>query len=792
MIGIPGGVFSASWLATLPALGSVVTAAIIVVVGGGVLLWAKPCVGRIAPLFTLLVSFLLGLSWGSYWGHTTISGRLPVALEGEIFGVAGTVASLPSLPNSKRPVQRFMFDIDSVECQSSAALCPRDLQRIRLSLYDHLSIQPGQRWRLLVKLKRPRGLFNPGTFDYEAWLHANGVQATGYVRMHGQRRLEDSPVYSLARLRYLHHELRYSLREKLLDSDLRHRDMSLLAALIIGDKSGLQPEQEALYQASGISHLMVISGLHVGLVAGVAYFLGRILCTPLLLLASKGAAQEGALLISLFAAIGYAGMAGFSLPTLRALVMLGVFQSAMLLRVSTVPWYGVGLALVIVSAVDPMAAHSPGFWLSFGAVAIILLSLTTRPVVLSSTPTQSISGIEWVSDWLRIQLWLWLLMMPVLIYWFSGFSTVAPLANAISIPLVGSLVVPLALFGALLQLGELAWGVIFWDMAARLLACNEFLLTGLMQWLPVPGWWSAGVTGSIALLAVAGMAILLLPVAWPSRVLGVLLLIPLLLFRSPTLLSEELRMTVLDVGQGHAVWLQAGEDHLLYDAGPRYGSGFDTGSAIVIPYLRQRGVHQLSLSVISHGDSDHAGGAAVVNDAYPAPGLAGEPQELDFAASQCLAGQTWIWGEVFFDVLHPTPAFAEQGGNNASCVVRVKAGKTVLLLTGDIEEEAERDILRRYADTNMLRADVLLVPHHGSKTSSSAGFVEAVAPHYAIVSSGYRNRFGHPHPAVIGRLEQAGAEVIEVALSGALEVSIGPSGLDMVSSRAETDYYWRE
>lgn len=791
MIGIPAGVFAASWSGQLPDIAVLAWACLLTLLLRNLLLRTHPHVWLVRNLSALMIAGLMGLGWGLYWGETAMNGRLPTFWEGEILTVEGRVASLPAVTRGRRPIQRFVFDVERVICPRVESVCPQKLGRVRLNYYEWGQLHPGDRWRFRVKLKRPRGLYNPGTFDYEAWLHSKGIQATGYVRREGQTRLNGEAERWWQRGAYLHHQIRASLRDSFLRSHLPVHEAGTLAALTIGDRSLLTTDAENLYQTTGTGHLVVISGLHVGLVAAAAFFFGRLLCVPLLLLVRQGAAQDGALIFSFFTAFIYAALAGFSLPTVRALVMLGVIQFALLQRRSTIQGYGFGMALVIVSILDPMASHSPGFWLSFGAVTIILISLSTRVVLLEPRENQD-SVTRQIKVWMRIQWWLWLLMMPVLVVWFTGFSVVAPLANAVAIPLIGSLVVPLTLAGAALMLCDVSWAVILWDMAAQLLLATEFVLRWLSENSPLSPWWPMGTTPVIATLGVMGMLMLLLPVKMPTKLLGLFLVFPLTWYRAPGIPAGQLRMTVLDVGQGMAVWVQAGNQHLLYDAGPSYSSGFDTGSAVVVPYLRYQGVHDLDLKVLSHGDRDHAGGMGAVHEAFPSSLLAGEPAETAGTAAQCRAGESWNWSGVHFQILHPSVPFIPHGGNNASCVLRIEAGNTRILLTGDIEREAELDMLNRYADTELLDVDLLLVPHHGSKTSSIPAFVHATSPDLAIVASGYRNRFGHPHPDVVGRYNELGTEMYEVSRSGAIEISVNVRGLEVMRSRDEANYYWRE
>jgi competence protein ComEC len=476
---------------------------------------------------------------------------------------------------------------------------------------------------------------------------------------------------------------------------------------------------------------------------------------------------------ALLAALGYAALAGFSIPTQRAVIMLTVAMLVIVLRLRAAPVQGLALALVAVLVWDPGAVLQAGFWLSFGAVGVLLFAVGG-------------SDRGW-RRWWRPQWSIALGMVPLLIGLGLEVPLLGPLVNLLAIPWFGFIVVPLALLGGLLlALGYWVGEWLLW-MAATAVEPALAMLAWIAAWQPQ---WSGGGGASIPalLLAVAGIALLLAPRGVPGRPAGAVLLLPLLLPPRESLPYGVFALTVLDVGQGLASVIETRNHLLLFDTGPRYRSGFETGSAVVLPYLRERRWSRIDLLMVSHADSDHSGGTAAILDRLPVGRLlAGESLTESAHAERCRAGQQWRWDGVLFRVLAPGRD-GGRGGNDSSCVLLVEGVGGSVLLTGDIGRRAERQLLRREPEP---RADVVVAPHHGSRSSSSQALVTAVAPEWVIYSAGYRNRWGFPHPEVVSRWRSAGARGLRTDLSGAIRFEFHP-GARPVPERYRADYrrYW--
>ncbi|WP_127477055.1 DNA internalization-related competence protein ComEC/Rec2 [Sulfurivermis fontis] len=706
-----------------------------------------------------------GFLWAWLHAALVLAQQLPAALEGEDLVLEGVIATLPEADGRR---SRFVFDTERLFYRGDALPPPG---RVRLAWYQPYPVlEAGQRWRLQVRLKQPHGMANPGTFDYEGWLYQQRIRATGYVRPGNDTRLlaADSGEFPLQRLRQrLHAQLRAAVGE--------HPLGGLVAALALGERQDIGREQWLLLRATGTNHLVAISGLHIGIIAGLVFFLVRRLWPwPQRLPAPKAAA-----LAALIAAALYAALAGFSLPTQRALIMVAVAMLALLGQRALRPARVLAVALLAVLLLDPLAVLSPGFWLSFGAVALILYGMGGR-----------LGGSGWWWRWGRVQVLVALGLAPLLAVWFQQVPLLGALANLLAVPWVSLLVVPLVLLGTALLAP--------WPAAATaLVSLALFGLEALWWWLEwcgglLPPRWSVLAAVPWTLLpALAGLAWLLAPRGWPARWLGVIWLLPLLLVRPAGPAVGEAAVTVLDVGQGLAVLVRTANHALLYDTGPAYGPESDAGEMVLLPVLQHFGITRLDALILSHGDSDHAGGAAAVFQALAVGRfLSGAEAALPWRGHEpCARGQQWEWDGVRFEILFPATAGGHSGrGNDSSCVLRIVTPHGALLLAGDIEAAAEQALLA--AVPEQLAADVLVAPHHGSKTSSTAPFVTAVAARHVLFSVGYRNRWGFPHPAVVARYRAAEADVHDTAQQGALTVRLAADGVQVESWRQRARRYW--
>jgi competence protein ComEC len=719
MLALIAGLLLLRWLPELPSSGWLVVMALS---GAALLPW------RTYPLGL----FLLGVVWACVSAQAALDDRLNPKLDGQTLWLEGTVVGLPEV---SQEVVRFELE----HAASRRAALP---QRMRLSWYAGPQLRGGETWRLAVRLKRPRGLVNPQSFDYEAWLLGQRIGATGTVKS-GHLLATGNGTSAW----------RDKLRQRLLAAPAAGRT-GALSALVLGDGSGLSSADWRMFQHTGTVHLMVISGQHVGLLAALLY--GVIAG-----LVRLGWWPQGwpwlptACVVSFAGALGYGLLAGFDVPVQRACVMVALvllwrwrYRHLGLI----LPFL---LSLLAVLLWEPLVSLQPGFWLSFGAVMLLMLIFSGRLGVLP----------WWLCVW-RAQWAMALGLMPMLVALGLPVSVSSPLANLIAGPVVGFVAVPLGLLGLLLLPVPLLGSGLLWLAGSSLnllFAFLEAVALLIPAWIPsaLPLWGWA----SIAL----GVLVMLMPAALPMRSLGILLLLPLLYCKLPRPVPGEAEVWVLDVGQGLSVLVRTQTHDLLYDAGPRFGE-FDTGERIVVPSLRALDVRKLNLLLISHADSDHSGGAVAVTQGLEVERvISGEPDKLSrfLAAKACVKDQQWQWDGVRFRLWQWQDA---RNGNQASCVLFIEAKGERLWLTGDIDRAAEEALLK---NDWVQAAQWLLAPHHGSRTSSSQPLLERLTPHAALNSRGAYNAFGHPHAEVVKRYESVGARLYDTAQQGAIQIKLG-------------------
>lgn len=671
---------------------------------------------------------LLGVVWSACFAHYAIAHRLDPALDGKTLWLEGIVVDLPE---QSKQVVRFQL----AHVKSDTLQLPK---LIRLSWYKGEAIKTGERWRLKVKLKYPRGTVNPYVFDYEAWLTAKHIGATGMVR-EGQKLQESG--YS---------DWRYQLREKI--QQMASKQAAGIVALVLGDGSGLTPSEWQILQNTGTVHLMVISGQHITLLAGFVYFI-------VAGLARFGYWPKGlpwlpcACVLAMLGALGYGWLAGFGVPIQRACIMLAL---VLLWRLR---FRHIGIitpflvTLVVVLCIDPLVSLQAGFWLSFVAVTILLFILAGR-----------LGQSRWWYNILKIELALTIGLFPVLVWLLLPVSVSSPLANLIAVPLVNFIIVPFALLGTLCiwipYLG--AWLLWIAGMVLDGLFCLLTVIANIIPaWImPMPPWWAL-------LLALFGVFLLLLPRGVPLRCLGVFFCLPLFFSDHSRLQEGYAKVIIFDVGQGLSVLVKTKHHQLLYDTAPRYGD-FDIGQRVVLPSLLRLGVSRLDKMIISHADIDHMGGAKAISEAIPvAEILSGEPERLPaLSAVKRCEPVSWQWDQVKFSLWQWSGASTS---NDASCVLLVEAKGETLLLTGDISTKAEKAWVREQA----MKIHWLLAPHHGSRQSSSQTLLDASRPDHIIISRGWLNSFGHPSKTVLKRYHKMHAEVNDTALRGSLSILLG-------------------
>ncbi len=694
-----------------------------------------------------LAFFLLGLSWACISAQWALDDRLPPALDGQTRWLEGRVIGLPQQTGTG-----VRFDL--ADSRSRNARLPK---RIRVSWHGGPEVRSGERWRLAVTLKRPSGLLNFHGFDQEAWLLAQRIGATGSVK--------DGERLSPAR-----HAWRDTVRQRLIAVDAQGREAGL-AALVLGDGSGLAAEDWQVLQDTGTVHLLVISGQHIGLLAGLVYGL-------VALLARYGFWPRmwpwlpWACGLAFASALGYGLLAGFGVPVQRACVMVGLVLLWRLRFRHLGFWWPLLLALNGVLILEPLASLQPGFWLSFTAVAVLILAFGGR-----------------LGPWGVWQAWTrpqWLIaigLLPVLLVLGLPISVSAPLANLVAVPWISLVVLPLALLGtAMLPLPYLGEGLL-WLAGGAL----DALFLGL-AWLAgqAPAWIPADVPLGYWLISLMGAVLLLLPKGVPFRLLGwPMLLLAVFPPREPVP-HGRVEVVQLDVGQGQSLILRTRHHTLLYDAGLRSGT-VDLGARVVLPSLKKLGVESLDMMLLSHADADHAGGAAAVARGVPIKRVVGGETEglpAFLGAQPCISGEQWEWDGVSFELWQWSEAI---NGNPKSCVLQVQANGERLLLTGDIDRAAERAFL----DSPLaVRTDWLQAPHHGSRSSSSWPFLRRLAPTSVLISRGRGNAFGHPHPQVVERYQALGSQLYDSAEHGAVRLQLG-AFLPPIVARSQRRF-WRE
>jgi competence protein ComEC len=739
-----------------------------------------PVVLRVRQTVVLAACCAAGYAWAAVMAGVRLSDSLPAEWEGHDIRIEGVIAGLPQ--PSERSV-RFEFDVERV--LTTGAVVPEhivlswwgspDRENKPATLPD---LSPGERWQLTVRLRRPRGLANPHGFDYEAWLLERNLRATGQVRARtGSTRLATMvhrPQYWIERARGI-------LRARILAALPERPYAGVLVALAVGDQRAIPLDQWQVYTRTGVNHLMSISGLHVTMVSGLVFALAYGLWRRSPRVTTRLPAVKAAAIAGLAAAFGYALLAGFAVPAQRTVYMLFVVAAAVWLGVLESSSVVLATALLIVLLIDPWAVLAPGFWLSFGAVGIIMLVSNGR-----------VGRPHWLTTWVRVQLAVTLAMIPVLLAVFQQVSVVSPLANALAIPAVGLGVVPLTLLGMVLPFD---WVLV---LAHQLMSwCTWFLewLSNLdaavwEQRAPPPWAVAAGICGVLLLLA---------PRGFPGRWLGAAGLVPLFAVAPSALEPGALQVTVLDVGQGGATVVRTSNHALLYDAGPAYGPQADSGNRAIVPFLRAAGITRLNAMIVSHDHADHSGGAASVLQVVPADWLLTSLPDLDPLLLQaddnvrCLAGQRWEWDGVRFEIIHPplpdydNPALRVHDRN---CVLMISGPGARVLLPGDIETRSEWALAATHGDA--LNADVLLAPHHGSKSSSTSVFLDAVQPRLVVFPVGYRNRFRHPHEEVLARYEALGSRIFRTDRDGALTLRIGAEGgIEVIPYRSVYRRYWQ-
>ncbi|MFD0726773.1 DNA internalization-related competence protein ComEC/Rec2 [Lysobacter brunescens] len=720
--------------------------------------------------FAVLCAGMLLAGLHASW---SLSSQLPVSMEHGVFLLRGTVSGMP-IHEARRT--RFEFLVDDVDAMPEALRGAR----LRLAWYDDFDVETpppdaprlrlaaGSRWVLSAKLRAPRGLRNPGSVDGEKHAFVDRIVAGGYVRAPETARQLRGPRGIDAWREAMSRRIERAVP----DASSR-----FLRALALGDTRGLDDEDWSVLRANGLTHLIAISGFHVGLVAGFFALMASATWWLFPLLGRVAPRVQASALAALAGAAIYAAMAGFALPTVRTLLMIAVVAIARLSRRAWRPWSAVAMSVVAMLVVDPLAVLTAGFWLSFGGVVWLLWCLPD-------------GGGSPVRDFLSAQAVATVGLLPLTVALFGQASLAGPFANLLAIPWWSLVVVPLSLVGLALEALHAGWGAWPWRLAAWAFD-PSWSLFETMAGSPLALWWLPEARWYALPLALLSAFWCLLPRALPGKPLALLLWLPLLWPDRQAPDPGEVEVVVLDVGQGLSVLVRTANHHLLYDMGPAIPEGFDAGERAVVPALHALGVRALDAAVVSHGDNDHAGGFESVAAVFPmrwvfAPEGSNRPAAVP-GLRQCRAGDAWTWDGVRFRVLHPTPHFPYLR-NESSCVLRIETAHRAVLLTGDIGHVIERGLLRH--DPAAVRAEVVLMAHHGSDGSSDPGFVAATGARFAPVSAGYGNRFRHPKPAVVERWRYRGARTPLTAETGAQRLRLTAAGIAYEDERTRRRRLW--
>ena len=720
------------------------------------------------PRYRFFIFICIAYLWTNLHLLHTLESRLSPDFNHRIMRVTGVIADIPEVRSQSI---RFIFKPEII------TQYPYRLPRkIRLSWYrtDQLPVA-GERWQFLVKLKAPGGFQNPGGFDYERWLFVKGIGATGYVRKSNlNQRLDRSPPWhiNLWRTRMLE-----GIKQNCFSCD----NIGLIQALVLGYRGDIQPRHREILRDTGTAHLLAISGLHIGMVAGLFFAFGqwiwriwfyRFIQNRIVFSAS----------LAFAAGFMYAALAGFSLPTVRALVMLAVVFVALLFRSGINLLNSVAIAVVLILIVNPLAIGSSSFWLSIGALLVIGLAQFLLPGPVS----------HW-KQMLGIQLLFSLLFVPVSILLFDQINPASFFANILAIPLVSLVIVPLDLIGAFLGSFEIS-------LARWLLIASDTLLTWLFAYLSLlldlglGAHQGGGIPFALISFSALGLIILLLPAGSVAKKPAFILFILPLFWHRPALDFGAYQLTLLDVGMGTSAVLQTRNHSLVYDFGPGNNQGYSTGLWVLKPFLRHQGIEAPDLMIISHNHKDHSGGFYSFIGSYdPARLVSGTPLEvekkfnLSTPVRSCHDYPSWRWDGVEFEFLTADRNEAFTNSNNRSCVLRI-SGFHNTLLVGDIESEQELRLVK--TSPGSLSASVLLAPHHGSSTSSTPGFVHSVNPDIALFSVGKGNHWGFPNSEVLEVYRDMGIEIVRTDQHGAITVRSSEQGIRLIKYRSRRPKFW--
>jgi competence protein ComEC len=696
----------------------------------------------------------LGLIYAVSFGIYAKSHQLNILPEGYI-KVIGKVSNLPVYKNEKT---KFSFEINEIDNNYK-------LKKVLVSWYKADKIvESGQIWEFDLKLKPIHGYKNPGSFDYSKWLFRQGYDATATVKkakLIQAESFDPRSIINIIRSRF----------SNLIEAEFTStRIQALIKALSIGDKSQISYEDSQLFQETGTAHLIAISGLHIGLVAYIGLLFGRLIF--LFYTNEKLNRFKYEAFFSILFALIYALLAGFSIPTIRAFIMVMSFSLAYAIKAYISRWQAWSIAMLVVLLIDPFSVLDVGFWFSFTAVAVLMFAFTGRK-----------SNYNKILSFIHAQFVILIGLMPMMVIVFGSINLLTPIANLIVLPLASLLLIPLLLVSFIVYLFSESVAKFLFNLVEEI-AQYLFLILDFLQ----PYKFLSVAVNQLTFLIVTSLItisiLLLLPKLFRWKYMAIMLFIPIFYNNPKPLNQKEYRINILDVGQGLSIIISTKDHTMIYDTGAKYETGFNLASSVVIPFLQYKGIDNVDKLIISHSDNDHAGGKEELIEQFS------NIQIYDVVAEKtpCIKGEEWQWNEVDFEVISPYN-LKPYLGNNSSCVIKISSQYGSILLTGDIEEPIEYRLVHQMPQA--IKSQILLVPHHGSRTSSGEEFIKAVNPEIALNSSGYANQFNHPHPLIKKLYLEKGIEFFDTQDKGMLEVLFNKEGYELKQYSDVNHHFWQ-
>jgi competence protein ComEC len=751
--------------------------------------------------YRVVLCFICGMLWTLYQGHLIqhtwqLNGIPANTVYKQPVIARVNIDSIVDLSQSNTKNQMVMFYATITSINDSPLEHP---VKVRLSWKEPPLLKQGYLAQVTIKLKPTRQLANTGSFNYKAWLLTKNVISTGYIKK-GQ-------YNQILRKQTNIRQVLYDEYRQLLGG---HPLSPLLLALSFGERQLFSDDHWHVLQKTGTQHLMAISGLHIGLVFALVLTALRrlLLILPLSRITKPTSSailrkniQPMLLLVAFFVAFGYAYLANLSIPTMRALIMLAVFITAKVVKVHLSMNRLILLCLVVIVIWQPLNLLSASFWLSFYAVLVIVFSMWRFHHV-----TQHKNRVyRYMISLIVLQLGLVGLMLPLNALIFGEVSVMAILANLIAVPLVSLIILPVLL----LSLASLVTGLPATEFFVNtVLSIFDYLwnILNLLSSFPAASF-ELTVTQqfSIGLLTLLLFFLLIKPIKL-KRVHWLKLAVPFVFVLSlsavMSLKSKAWRLVVLDVGQGLSVVVVKNQKAIVYDTGAKYPSGFNMVDSVILPYIKSQRISQLDYVFISHNDNDHAGGVnellagidvdiLVANEAYRAAQKAkkapkfGKKVTSPNVVQSCLSGQVWQWQSLTLTALHPQRVVGEN--NDDSCVLHISDGTHSVLLSGDISRKVEQQLATQ---SNYGQVDLVVAPHHGSKTSSSKKFIAWANPNYTVFSTGFMNRWNMPNAEVVARYQQAAVKTFNTAELGMVEFTFDQQGIELIEYRTDISPYW--